>query len=183
MSQALSPPEQARVFFALWPEPGVQFQLYEHGRELQRRLGGKLTQESSVHLTLVFLGEVGVDRLDPLHQIAAAVTFEPFTLEIASAGFWTHNKIAWLASRSTPQPLLDLVEALRGGLAHAGFRVETRAYAPHITVIRKAQQRPFDPVVAPVEWPVSDFVLVRSVLDAEGSRYTALGRWPALQSK
>jgi len=182
VSETPSPPRQARVFFALWPEPGVQSQLYGCGRELQRRLGGKVTREESVHLTLVFLGEVRLDRLDLLHGLAAAVDFAPFTLEVDSAGFWPHNQIAWLAPRSTPQPLLALVEALRGGLTNAGFRVETRPYAVHITVVRKAQPRPFDPVVPPVAWPVKEFVLVRSVLDSEGSRYTAIGRWPAIQS-
>jgi 2'-5' RNA ligase len=172
------PPERARVFFALWPDPGVQSRLHGNGRELQRRLGGKLTREESVHLTLVFLGDVGLDRLDLLHEIAAAVDFEPFTLEVDSAGFWPHNQIAWLAPRSMPQSLLVLVEALRGGLMAAGFRVETRAYAAHITVVRKAQRRPFDPVVPPVEWPVEEFVLVRSTLDSGGSRYSAIGRWP-----
>lgn len=173
-----TPPQQARVFFALWPEPAVQTALHSHGRDLQRRLGGKLTHRESVHLTLAFLGEVSLDRVGLLQEIAAAVDFQPFTLEIVSAGFWPHNKIAWLAPRSTPPALLDLVDELRGGLSDAGYRVETRAYAPHITVVRKAQPRPFDPVVPLVEWTVHEFVLVRSVLDSEGSRYTVLGRWP-----
>jgi len=169
---------QARVFFALWPGAGIQLQLLQHGRELHRLAGGRLTRQESIHLTLVFLGDVGIERLDELRAAGAGVAFEPFDLSIDSAGCWNHNRVAWLAPRATPVPLQALVDGLEASLRQGGFRFDARPYAPHITVIRKARSGRIDIPIAPVEWRIEDFVLVRAQLDTDGSRYTVIGRWP-----
>jgi RNA 2',3'-cyclic 3'-phosphodiesterase len=169
---------KARVFFALWPGVGVQLQLLQHGRELHRLAGGRLTRPESIHLTLVFLGDIGVDRLEDVRAAGAGAAFAPFELSIDSAGCWNHNRVAWLAPRATPAPLQALVDGLEARLQQAGFRFDARAYAPHITVIRKAHCGRIDIPIAPVEWRIEDFVLVRAQLDSEGSRYTVIGRWP-----
>ena len=166
-----------RVFFALWPDAAVQAQLARHGEELHERLGGKPTQQTAIHLTLVFLGEV--NAVEQLHALAGEVEFEPFVLSIDRAGCWSHNKVAWLAPQTAPVPLKSLVAQLERLVARAGFEIEARPYSPHITVLRKAQCRRFDPAVAPVVWPVEDFVLLQSQLGSGGSRYSELGRWPS----
>jgi 2'-5' RNA ligase len=173
-----SEPSKARVFFALWPDLGVQAQLFQHGRELHRLAGGRLTRQESIHLTLVFLGDIGVERVEDVRAAGAGAAFEPFTLSIDDAGCWKHNRVAWVAPRATPEPLLALVAGLEAGLQQTGFRFERRPYAPHITVVRKARCGRIGIAIAPVEWRVEDFVLVRSQLDSEGSRYTVIGRWP-----
>jgi 2'-5' RNA ligase len=170
---------KARVFFALWPDPGVQAQLVQHGRELHRLAGGRLTRQESIHVTLVFLGDIGVDRLEDVRAAGAGATFEPFTLSIETAGCWSHNRVAWLAPRATPVPLLTLVAGLEAALGQAGFRLEARPYAPHITVVRNARCGRLEPAITPVEWRVEDFVLVHSRLDSNGSHYAVVGRWPA----
>jgi RNA 2',3'-cyclic 3'-phosphodiesterase len=166
------------MFFALWPQAQTQAALAQNGRELQRGVGGKLTRQESIHLTLAFLGNVPEQRIDEVRRIGTDAQFEPFTLSVDTPGCWGHNGIAWLGSRVIPEPLLALVGSLRGALSRAGFRVEPRAYAAHVTVVRKARCRPVDLMLAPVEWRVDDFVLVRSELNAEGSRYSVVGRWP-----
>jgi 2'-5' RNA ligase len=82
-----------------------------------------------------------------------------------------------------PEPLLSLVDSLRGRLQESGFRVEHRPYAAHVTVVRKARCAPIRLTLAPIEWRVDAFVLVRSELNAGGSRYTTLGRWPDARDK
>ena len=175
--------QQARVFFALWPDAPIQARLADHAYELHRRLGGKLTRQESIHLTLVFLGDVALDQLPLLHGAAAGACFEPFSLQVEQAGCWHHNGVAWLAPRSTPDALLALVRSLEATLLRAGFQLDGRPYAPHITVLRKARCQRLDLALDPVAWPVADFVLVRSQLDAGGSRYTVIGRWPDSRSK
>ncbi|HTS55362.1 MAG TPA: RNA 2',3'-cyclic phosphodiesterase [Burkholderiales bacterium] len=170
---------QARVFFALWPDPEIQAALAQHGGALQRRMGGKPTRQESIHLTLAFLGDIDLDRMDDVRAIGARAAFQPFAFTIDTAGCWGHNGVAWLGPRATPAPLLSLVGSLEAALLDAGFRVEQRRYAAHVTVVRKARCRPIDLALAPIEWRVEQFVLVRSELNVEGSRYTAIGRWPA----
>jgi 2'-5' RNA ligase len=47
----------------------------------------------------------------------------------------------------------------------------------HVTVLRDAGTTLPATPIAPVRWPVRDFVLVHSVLGRE-SAYHLLGRWP-----
>jgi 2'-5' RNA ligase len=57
---------QSRVFFALWPDPAVRARLHAESLRLSRLLGGKPSQPDSLHLTLVFVGEVENARLADL---------------------------------------------------------------------------------------------------------------------
>ncbi len=169
---------RARIFFALWPESDIQAELAEYGCELQRVVGGKLARQESIHLTLAFLGDVDLDRMDDVLGVGARAAFQPFAFVVDTAGCWGQNRVAWLGPRVTPGPLLALVDSLKSALTHAGFRVEQRPYAAHITVVRKARCRPIELALSPVQWRVNGFVLVRSQVDAEGSRYTIVRRWP-----
>jgi 2'-5' RNA ligase len=164
------------MFFALWPGADVRRSLTRQGLKMQRLLGGKLTREESVHLTLVFLGDVGLERLPALQARAAAVRFEPFVLRLEQAGCWRHNGIGWVGPNETPAALVRLVAGLEDALEGEGFRFDRRPYAAHITLLRKARCAPMDPGMPAIDWPVRDFVLVRSELNDEGSRYTIVER-------
>ena len=167
----------ARTFFALWPDREAQQAMLRHGRDIHRLTGGTLARVESIHLTLVFLGEIDAARVEVARAAAANAEFQPFALSIETAGCWNHNRVAWLAPRNTPTELSTLVVTLEGGLRDAGFGLETRPYSPHITVVRKARCGRMDLALAPIEWRVQEFVLVRSELDPAGSRYSVIGRW------
>jgi RNA 2',3'-cyclic 3'-phosphodiesterase len=171
-------PLRARLFFALWPDPAVQAALAELGRKLQDQLGGKSTRQESVHLTLAFLGDVAPKKMDEVLAAAARAAFEPFSFVLDAAGCWNHNAVAWVGPREMPPPLLRLVGSLGRALLDGGFRVDGRPYAAHVTVVRKARCKAIDLTIVPVQWRVTEFVLVRSELNAAGSRYSVIGRWP-----
>src|SRR5262245_35406518 len=126
------------MFFALWPQPHVRAELARYGRDLHGIVGGKLTREESIHLTLTFVGEVPGDRVDDLVRIGADAAFQSFVVIVDTAGCWRHNGVAWLGARLLPEPMLALVESLRQKLSRAGFGIDDRAYAAHVTVARKA---------------------------------------------
>jgi RNA 2',3'-cyclic 3'-phosphodiesterase len=167
-----------RAFFALWPEEAARSATMAAARSMHAVLGGRLTRADSLHLTLVFLGDVPVARLEALARVGAGVAFEPFVLALDRAGCWPHNGIGWLAPAAVPPPLSALVGALRARVEALGVEAERRAYVPHVTVVRKARCAPL-PMLAPIEWRVRDFVLVRSTLAPGGSAYEIIGRWPA----
>jgi 2'-5' RNA ligase len=171
-------PNRARVFFALWPDERIQAHLQRQGRELLHRLSGKLTRTESIHLTLAVLGDVTLDRLAVATEAATGVWLDSFSLCVDQAGCWRHNGVGWVAPSRVPQALLALVQGLEGRLRDAGFELDDRPYSPHITLVRKARCVSLDLRIEPVEWPVHDFVLVQSELEASGSRYTIVGRWP-----
>ena len=174
-------PPSARLFFGLWPPSTVADRLGEIAREEAARRGGRPTRIDTLHLTLAFLGEVAIARLPELQAAAAGVVPIPFALEIDALGAWARPPLLWAGCRQTPPQLLKLVADLQAALQGAGFTVADagRPFIPHVTLLRKLAHRP---AAAPawtgeaLRWPVEDFVLVRSFLDARGSHYAPLWR-------
>lgn len=167
-----------RLFFALWPTARASKVLHEAGRELQKACGGKLTRRETVHLTLVFLGEVAEEKIPRIAAVAAGVQAPSFRVAFNRYGWWKHNRIVWAMPEETPAPMAELVKGLEEGLKQEGFAFDQRPYVPHITLLRKARQRPDEAGLPAAEWAVGEFVLVKSVLDREGSNYEVVGRWP-----
>ena len=64
----------------------------------------------------------------------------------------------------------------------SGFDLESRAFQAHVTLIRKAGEPRALPPLPAIDWPVAEFVLVRSVLSQDGSAYEVIERF-ALDQK
>lgn len=171
------PPLAARVFFALWPDDRVRNALHSRAQELHRSCGGRAMRRENLHLTLVFVGDIPVGRLEELRSTAGAVSAAPFELVLDQLGYWRHNRIVWASPLTVPGPLRELVAGLEGGLTQAGFEFDQRPYAPHITLLRDARAPRLLPALG-VPWSALDFALVQSARDAYGSRYEVLARWP-----
>jgi 2'-5' RNA ligase len=172
----LTPPRTARVFFALRPDDRVREALHFHAQQLHRSCGGRVLRRENLHLTLVFIGDVGVERLDELKSVADAISATLFEFVLDRLGYWRHNRIVWASPLTVPGPLRELVTGLEGGLKQAGFEFDQRPYAPHITLLRDAHA----PAVLPplgLNWPVGDFALVESARGARGVEYRVLARW------
>ena len=155
-----------RLFFASWPPAELARALSRWAHEAQRDCGGRATREDLIHLTLAFLGEA-----DPA---AASVTARAvrakassFALEVAR--YWKRNRIVWVGPEKAPSSVAALARALG----------ETREFAAHVTLIRKALEprRPLPPLPA-LEWPVTEFALMNSRLEPEGPVYEVLERFP-----
>ena len=167
-----------RLFFALWPDPAAAALLEEAGRQRQAICGGRSMRRETLHLTLAFLGNVAICRLDSLRQLAAAIRAPAFTLRLDRLGCWHH--IVWAGCRQTPAALSDLVGQLHSSLRQAGFPIEDRPFAAHVTLLRNARcdARPEPaPSLPPIDWHAVDFVLAVSQGPASGGGYAAIGRW------
>jgi 2'-5' RNA ligase len=158
-------------FFAVWPPDATAraLEAWAHGLE------GRVTPAHKVHLTLAFLGNVKPER-----AIAAARRIEvgAHALPIEKGQYWKHNRIVWAGPRETPAVLAALVEALHAALRRAGYTLEGRPYAAHVTLLRSAPQPRELPPLPAVEWPVSEFTLVRSIASNKGSAYEIVERFP-----
>jgi 2'-5' RNA ligase len=164
-----------RLFFALWPAPGVARALAEWAQAVQRDSGGRTTAVETIHLTLAFLGEA-----DPLNaaRAAANVKGKAFEMKIDAAKYWRHNRIVWVGPGELPMELSDLVGQLHGALRADGFVLEDRPFAAHITLIRKADPPNSMPPLPAVEWQAKELLLVRSVPGGRGSRYEPVACFP-----
>ena len=173
-------PASPRLFFALWPTAAASAELAMAGKRLHGICGGRLTRMETVHLTLVFLGEVGSERIGDLLELAGEIRVPAFGIGFTRFGWWPHNRIVWAAPGETPVELMRLVDALREKLLGSGFRFDTKPFVPHITLLRKADCRKSPLPAGTIEWRAEDFVLVRSVPGESGSAYEVVGRWQLL---
>lgn len=174
--------ESIRLFFALWPDAAVRDRLNAASGKLHERRGGRRTRPETLHLTLVFIGEIALQRLPEVFAAAEGVTVEKFELLFDHADCWRHNHIAHLGVGYTPPALLELVGQLESRLAASEIPFDRRPYVPHITLLRKADCAALieKPVLQPIRWPARDFVLVSSRSRAWETRYEQRGRWPLL---
>lgn len=170
-----------RLFFALWPEPGLQRELGRRAQAIGRASGGRATRAGNIHLTLVFLGDVAAERTAAVRAAADGANGAACELTLDRVGYWKHNRIAWAGTDTTPPALAALVAALEGRLAAAGFAFDRRPYVPHVTLVRAARAAE-SPRFRPLAWPCREFVLVQSVRDAQGARYEVIGRWDLVAS-
>ena len=172
--------ETARMFFALWPDGRTRGALDRAAAKLQRRCSGKQTRAESIHLTLVFLGEVPLSRIENLLEAAGKVHVPAFAMKLARLGWWRHNRIAWAMPEAVPDELIALVGQLRAHLECAGLAFDAKPYVPHVTLLRKAHcpDEAFPPLA--VEWRAREFVLVRSMTSAAGAAYEIVGQWALL---
>jgi 2'-5' RNA ligase len=172
--------DSRRIFFALWPDAEVARALHAVGSEAHALCGGRLTRRETAHLTLAFIGAVPSARVADAAAAAAAVAAAAFEWQVDRLGYWQHNRILWAGGESAP--LAALTADLAGRLRDAGFRIERRPFAAHVTLLRNARCRELPPLAAPLAWRVREFVLVESVPMPEGSRYDVIDRWPLVKT-
>jgi 2'-5' RNA ligase len=170
--------ETARLFFAIWPAPEVQQSLGEAAERLQRACGGRAVPARSIHLTLVFLGDVPSGRAAALGAFAATIEAAPFELKLDRAAYWRHNRIVWAGTAHCPPALARLVEQLEEGLSAQGYSLDRRRYVPHVTLVRNARRAPDAGLTCRVDWAVTRFALVESVASGRGRTYEVRREWP-----
>lgn len=167
----------SRLFFALWPDDAVRARLDAARRALT--VPGRPVPARNLHLTLVFLGDVAAAPVEALDIRAATAGIAPFALTLDRFGSFPRARVAWLAPSTPPPVLLRLADAIATACRAAGLTPDTRPYQPHLTIARSTDAVA-DAAIAPQAWPVSDFCLVESARDADGSAYTVRARWPLI---
>ena len=164
-----------RLFFALWPPAKAAHALAQWTHQVMKDAGGSAMRTENIHLTLAFLGEADPGKA---HNAAQRVQGRRHALPIDHAHYWNHNKIVWVGPRTVPVPLGALVGQLHAALKDAGFVLEDRPFAAHISLVRKARPPKALPPLPEVDWPVSEFLLVRSRTSPKGSTYEPVERFP-----
>jgi RNA 2',3'-cyclic 3'-phosphodiesterase len=160
-----------RLFFALWPSGATAHALAKWADDAQRVTSGRRTAEGNIHLTLAFLGQA-----DAAKAVAAAgrVTAKAHQLPIEEGRYI--NRMVWVAPKQTPPALAALHQKLAMELYREEFMLERRPFAAHVTLIRDARRAPLPPVPE-VEWPVREFLLMRSSVSSGGATYEPLERF------
>jgi len=181
-----------RVFIAIELPSAVRKSLSDHIQRLRDALPdvhASWSREENLHLTLKFLGNTPVAKIEALSQTAqrAAGRFQPFDLIVGRCGAFPPRgqpRVLWIGIDDPAGVLAGLHRALEDECATAGFAREQRPFHPHLTItrLRKPQgSRRLAELHGEMGFTnqqvsVAEMVLFRSELLSEGSRHTAISR-------
>lgn len=176
--------KQLRLFFALWPPPGVREQLWESLAPLRRaRPGVRWVPPERYHVTLRFLGDTPAALLPSLKLAADSLARErAFRVRFTTAGVFPPRgapRVYWVGV--TPGPLIRMRKALEAALGRAGIAPERRPFKAHLTVGRVRPRRGAEGAARALVgglagahkdgFAVDSLHLVRSELFPDGPRY------------
>jgi 2'-5' RNA ligase len=183
-----------RTFIAIELDEGVKDVL---GR-LQDRLREQVSPGSvrwvrpgSMHLTLKFLGDTSLDKVEEVKGALADVAADasPFSLTVAGLGCFPNSRrprVVWVGLMEPTGCLIRLRDAVEAQVAPLGFPTERRSFKPHLTLGRvqrhasKSEIAEIGAVVAAStlgtedEMAVSAVSYIRSELKPSGAVYTTL---------
>lgn len=167
-----------RLFFAL-PCTPAQGKALSRWRSDLRLRSGKPVPSGNFHVTLMFLGAVGVSQLPAILEVAARLRpperLEPLVLDRLEV--WRRSQALVLTTQESPKVLLRWVYQLQEALLPLGFVVDSREFRPHLTLARDFRNEVPEAAVAPeFRWNAREFVLYESTK----GKYEPLAHWPLL---
>ena len=184
------PTEHWRVFIAIELPPDVRKSLSNHINRLRnalRDVHASWSREENLHLTLKFLGNTPVAKIEALSQAAqrAAGRFQPFDLIVCRCGAFPPRgqpRVLWIGIDDPTGELTKLHRTLEDECAKAGFVREGRPFHPHLTIARLRKPKGSCQLAklhgemgfTNQQVSVSELVLFRSELLREGSRHMAI---------
>jgi RNA 2',3'-cyclic 3'-phosphodiesterase len=141
----------------------------------------KWVAPESIHITLKFLGEVPIKKMNDIDEALAGLTWKPFTVTVHGVGFFPgprSPRIFW-AGMEAPT-MQGLAERLDSRMERLGFEKEKRGFRPHVTLARARDTRMDSALVtAASEYAEHEFgsftadriFLVQSTLKPSGAVY------------
>ncbi len=178
------------MFFAVDPSEEARADLAAHLAPLLEAPGApRWTAPDRWHLTLLFLGAVPEECVQPLVSAAAPAVevAPPMDLRLAGGGRFgslRRPQVAWSGLDGDVAPLVDLAARLAGAARALRLPVEDRPFRPHLTLGRWRPRQPADGTLTdrlsgyrgPV-WPVREVRLVESRLGPH-PEYVTVATWP-----
>ena len=172
----MSDRDPVRLFLGLWPEESLRVCLAAYRDAWRWPAGSKPVADATLHLTLHFIGAFVRTRIPALAASLAAVPVGEIVSRPGGGEVWKGG-IAVLRIDGNAE-LAELHQRLGAVLIEAGIALDSRPFAPHVTLARKAAKAE-PPAEAPAfEWRPGRFVLVES-LPGRSARYEVLGRFGA----
>jgi 2'-5' RNA ligase len=164
-----------RLFFALWPDSNVTWQLNQIACQLNLEGRSRRVDPKNYHVTLDFVGEVPATQLAVLQQIGRSLRVPRFSFNCDSIEFWRGSQVVVAAVSAAPPGLLDLCRKLNDAL-----ELPPEPSRAHVTLARKVTQATVPQAMSPIVWRATNFSLIRSDTGGIESAYTVLDTWSLL---
>ncbi len=165
----------ARLFIGLTPPPAVRQQLATARDRASVQFGGKPVAIDNLHLTLAFLGQTSLSRLDELTGLIDQCGFMAMTLQLACVGSFSAAKVVWAGLAERHIALDALAGRLQRALQQQDFSVDTQGFSAHVTLLRKAVC-PAHTITPAIIWRASQLSLYESRSTPAGVEYHILHR-------
>ncbi len=133
---------------------------------------GNFTRPENLHITLAFLGETEPERISDITEVmheAGRENNKKLSLELRDVGRF--NDTWWIGIKKD-QSLWNLQGTLSESLRRSGFRIDRRAFRPHLTICRKpvftadfdetAFRNDINPMLEDLVWDADKFELMLS---------------------
>lgn len=143
----------------------------------------KWVEPQRMHLTLRFLGNTPLDKLD---ELAAALdevaqSHAPFKLNLDALGCFPNERrprVIWVGVEGDVARAEALRAAIEAKIGSLGWEPEEKSFRPHLTLGRVKDRKatidlPWGQGVAPAVIDVEEVVLFESQLRRSGPRYIA----------
>lgn len=127
-----------RLFLSL-PVPSTAVEPSVLTRLKNRFPDARWSPSDQWHITLKFLGETPIDKVESIARVARGVAAAARSMTIVRGpwGVFPGNPgVLWLGAQSEGETLSGLARALDSALAPWGFPVEQRPFQAHITLAR-----------------------------------------------
>ena len=134
-----------RCFIAINIDEQIRKALGDLQKELQskvdiRKGDVKWVNPENIHLTLKFLGEIKDEQVVEVCNITKDVAsrYNSFDLEVKKVGSFGGKsaRVLWVGAGENCKSLLDLQQELELNLDEAGWPMENRKFAAHLTLCR-----------------------------------------------
>ncbi|MEE9520593.1 MAG: RNA 2',3'-cyclic phosphodiesterase [Dehalococcoidales bacterium] len=185
--------EQIRSFIAIELPAELKLELVQLEAQLKsgEQLGVKWVDPDGIHLTMKFLGNIAVDRVEGITRAMeeAVRGISPFQLKVKELGVFPNFKrvqVAWVGLTGEVDKLAQLQKRIESNLTPLGFAPESRPFAPHLTLARlRAQTSPdekqrFGQLIANTTFEAAHTIevdainLMKSQLTREGAIYSQI---------
>jgi 2'-5' RNA ligase len=180
------------------PDDMKKVVLLVSGQMQEARLEVRVLRAQSIHLTLVFLGDVRREELDAIRQEVSRTCsdFGPFHVSIKAAGVFPNPRrpnVMWAGIEGDLERMALFRDALEACLLPFGVKQEKRAFRPHLTLgrFRKGARgdaglvrflTEHETLVSPV-CRLDELILFKSDLKPSGAVYTRLQAWPLMGTR
>lgn len=184
-----------RAFIAIKISPSLQEKLHREMESLRLRLDRYLLRwvvPENIHLTLKFLGDTPVTKLDTLKEILAAelAQFQPFEISVGKMGIFpnfSRPRVIWVGVEDNGT-LSSLQRSVERAASQIGSAPEKHRFSAHLTLgrvrqgIRSEGRRQIRQIVeenSDVDYGrfhVDTIHLFQSELKAKGAVYRSLYR-------
>lgn len=170
-----------RLFVAILLSQEMTDALYQTMQTLrQHTVAGRFSRRENLHLTLAFIGET--NRVAQAKQALSSVQADPFSMQLDGVGRFRRDggDIVWAGLRKN-KSLEQLAQQVQQQLRQAGFVLQDRSFAAHLTLGREVvledgfDLRSFGKTVPAVSMQVNRISLMKSERIQGKLTYTEIG--------